>query len=56
PANLQVDQAQLGVKESQSLALVGGNININGGLLRAQNGRVELGSVSEGFVKIKKNR
>ncbi|WP_413164562.1 filamentous hemagglutinin N-terminal domain-containing protein [Capilliphycus salinus ALCB114379] len=56
PANLQVDRSQLGVKDSQTLALVGGNININGALLQARSGQIELAGVNGGIVGIEENR
>ncbi|MGB3638738.1 MAG: filamentous hemagglutinin N-terminal domain-containing protein, partial [Rivularia sp. (in: cyanobacteria)] len=36
----------LGVKPGKTLALVGGDVNIEGGFLRAEAGRIELGSVA----------
>ncbi len=36
----------LQVSEGNTLALVGGNITLNGGIVSAENGRVELGAVS----------
>ena len=42
----------LGVASGNTLALVGGNINLVGGLLTAPEGRVELGSVSNGEVSL----
>jgi len=36
----------LGVQPGKSLVLVGGDVNIEGGFLRAQAGRIELGSVA----------
>ena len=35
----------IGVKPGKTLALVGGDVNIEGGFLRAEAGRIELGSV-----------
>jgi len=37
----------LGVQPGESIALVGGDVNIEGGFLRAEAGRIELGSVAE---------
>ncbi|BAY10086.1 two-partner secretion domain-containing protein [Calothrix sp. NIES-2098] len=37
----------LQVQPGKTLALVGGNVNLNGGLLQAPGGRVELGGLSE---------
>lgn len=42
----------LGVHPNQTLALVGGDIRIDGGTLTAESGRVELGSVAEGQVSL----
>jgi filamentous hemagglutinin family protein len=42
----------LRVQPNQTLALVGGNISIEGGLLTAEGGRVELGSVAQGQVSL----
>ena len=38
----------LQVQPGRTLALLGGNINLNGGILTAPNGRIELGSVGTG--------
>ena len=38
----------LEVKEGNTLALLGGNINLEGGILTAPGGRIELGSVQSG--------
>ncbi|MBR8833330.1 MAG: filamentous hemagglutinin N-terminal domain-containing protein [Stigonema ocellatum SAG 48.90 = DSM 106950] len=55
-AGIQVQKSNLQVKPGQSLALVGGNINIEGGtdgILQAQGGRIELGGLtSAGMVDI----
>lgn len=42
----------LQVKSGQTLALVGGEVNLSGGILTAEGGRIELGSVGEGLVSI----
>ncbi|MGH8001403.1 MAG: filamentous hemagglutinin N-terminal domain-containing protein [Brasilonema sp.] len=42
----------LRVQPNQTLALVGGDISIDGGLLTAEGGRVELGSVAQGQVSL----
>jgi filamentous hemagglutinin family protein len=42
----------LEVREGQTLALVGGNLNINGGNITAKGGRIELGSTAEGTVNL----
>ncbi|MEH2421371.1 MAG: S-layer family protein [Nostoc sp.] len=44
---------ELSVQPGKTLALVGGNLNLNGATLRAEQGRVELGSVgSAGLVSL----
>jgi filamentous hemagglutinin family protein len=43
-------QGNLSVKSSNTLALLGSTIDLNGGILLAPEGRVELGSVTEGLV------
>ena len=40
----------LGVKPGNTLALVGGDIVIDGGILTAESGQIELGAVGDGFV------
>lgn len=40
------------VNLGETLALVGGEVNLEGGNLTAEGGRIELGSVGEGFVGI----
>lgn len=42
----------LQVQPGKTLALVGGAINLEGGILTAEGGRVELGSVGNGTVKL----
>lgn len=42
----------LAVKPEHTLALVGGEVNFQGGVVTAPSGRVEIGSVSSGQVKI----
>lgn len=42
----------LEVREGQTLALVGGNLNINGGNITAKGGRIELGSTADGTVNL----
>ena len=49
PANITVRSVLgLAVKTGQTLGLVGGNLAIEGGILRAPSGRLELGSVGTG--------
>jgi filamentous hemagglutinin family protein len=43
-------EAGLRVSPGKTLALVGGDLSLEGGVLAAQSGRIELGSVAEGFV------
>jgi filamentous hemagglutinin family protein len=45
PASIR-NQSQLQVEPGKSLALVGGNVSLDGGLLQALNGRVELAGVA----------
>lgn len=42
----------LRVQPGNTLALVGGNIDIEGGTLTAEDGRIELGSVNSGLVSL----
>jgi filamentous hemagglutinin family protein len=42
----------LQVQPGQTLALVGQNINLNGGVLRPETGRIELAAVSNGDVEL----
>ena len=42
----------LAIKPNQTLALVGGLINLNGGILTAPEGRIELGGVNQGNVTL----
>ncbi|WP_019506299.1 filamentous hemagglutinin N-terminal domain-containing protein [Pleurocapsa sp. PCC 7319] len=44
--------AGLEVQPGRTLALVGGNLNINGGTLTAKEGRIELGSVAGSIVDL----
>ncbi|WP_414624536.1 filamentous hemagglutinin N-terminal domain-containing protein [Calothrix sp. CCY 0018] len=45
----------LRVKPENTLALVGGEVFLNGGIVAADSGRVELASVNSGLVKINSN-
>ena len=48
-----VQQGQgLQVKPGRTLALIGGNVILNGGILQAPGGRIELGSVGAGTVNL----
>ena len=42
----------LQVREGKSLALVGGDINFNGGILNAETGRIDLASIKDGVVNL----
>jgi filamentous hemagglutinin family protein len=42
----------LRVQPGKTLAFVGGEVNVNGGVLTAERGQVELGSVGDGIVKL----
>ncbi|QDL07183.1 hypothetical protein DP113_03965 [Brasilonema octagenarum UFV-E1] len=46
PQNITSQSAGLEVPQGNSLALVGGNVSLNGGGLIAQGGRIELGGLS----------
>lgn len=46
-------ETQLGVKPGKTLALIGGDISLVGGNLKATDGRIELGSVGSGLVSLK---
>ncbi|HEY9803489.1 MAG TPA: S-layer family protein [Leptolyngbyaceae cyanobacterium] len=56
PGNSPIDPqsnltaTQLGVKPGKTLALIGGDISLVGGTLKATDGRIELGSVGAGIV------
>ncbi len=56
PGNLQVQGSTLRVNPGQTLALVGGDVTVNGGQLLAPGGRVELAGVtSEGSLDLVAN-
>ena len=42
----------LRVKEGNTLALIGGDVSLNGGVVAVDSGRVELGGAKEGFIKL----
>ncbi|MBO3458608.1 S-layer family protein [Aetokthonos hydrillicola Thurmond2011] len=52
PVTRGTNSTGLRVQPGQTLALVGGDINLNGATLTAEGGRIELGSVGEGLVSI----
>nr|WP_246275601.1 S-layer family protein [Brasilonema bromeliae] len=45
-SSIQVNEARLSVKDSQSLLLVGGDVKLDRGRLRATSGRIELGGLA----------
>ncbi|MEA5551830.1 S-layer family protein [Anabaena cylindrica UHCC 0172] len=45
-------QSTLEVNSGKAIALVGQNLNLSGGVLTAENGRIELGAVKAGTVNI----
>jgi filamentous hemagglutinin family protein len=45
-------QSTLKVNSGNAITLVGQNLNLSGGVLTAENGRIELGAVKAGTVKI----
>jgi filamentous hemagglutinin family protein len=53
-ANLDIFvQSGLKVANGQTLALVGGDVNLEGGILNAPSGTVEIGSVNSGVVTLR---
>ena len=48
-------KAGLQVQPGKTLALVGGNIDLEGSVLTAEGGRIELGGVAQGLVKLNSN-
>ncbi|AUT00426.1 hypothetical protein CLI64_08505 [Nostoc sp. CENA543] len=50
PAAIQSQAVQLTVQPNYTLALIGGEVNINGGQLQAENGRIELVGAGAGSV------
>jgi filamentous hemagglutinin family protein len=42
----------LRVKSGKSILLIGGDINLNGGVITAPNGRIDLGSISNGDINL----
>jgi filamentous hemagglutinin family protein len=56
PGEIRVERSTLQVDPGKTLALIGGNVEINGGTIRAQGGRVELGGLSgSGAVEVDSN-
>ncbi|MDY6900359.1 MAG: S-layer family protein, partial [Cyanobacteriota bacterium] len=52
PLQGNTNESNLQVKPGNTLALIGGEINIDGGILTANSGNIELGSVAEGTVNL----
>ena len=52
PTSVEDTKTGLSVTSGNTLALVGGNINVSGGSLSANSGRVKLGSVDAGTVSL----
>jgi len=52
PAPIVVQGANLQVSPGQNISLVGGQINLNGGSLKAEKGRIELAAISDGSWSI----
>ncbi|MBD2683212.1 MULTISPECIES: filamentous hemagglutinin N-terminal domain-containing protein [Nostoc] len=52
PLILSNNKTGLQVQPGKSLAIVGGNVFLEGGIITAPGGQLELGSVSDGFVSI----
>ena len=53
PIDASTISTGLQVKPGNTLALIGGDILLDGGVISAKNGRIELGSIEQGEVKIK---
>ncbi|TVP60837.1 MAG: S-layer family protein [Nodularia sp. (in: Bacteria)] len=49
-SGLNIDTRGLQLKPQKTLALVGGNVHVDGGLLSAPGGQIELGSITSGNV------
>ncbi|MBE9200507.1 MULTISPECIES: filamentous hemagglutinin N-terminal domain-containing protein [unclassified Nodularia (in: cyanobacteria)] len=52
PTRLGTTTTGLSVSSSKILALVGGNITLDGGILQASSGQIELGSASAGMINL----
>ena len=52
PLQSNTSESNLRVKPGNTLALIGGEIIIDGGILTAESGNIELGSVAEGTVNL----
>ena len=55
PTPIGVEEANLEVKSGQTLTLIGGDLSIVGGELRASDGRISLGSATEGILTLDDN-
>ena len=55
PINRDSQLAGLSVLPGKTLALIGNNIRLDGGILVAQSGKIELGSLNEGTVNLNTN-
>ncbi|AFY58691.1 filamentous hemagglutinin family N-terminal domain protein [Rivularia sp. PCC 7116] len=59
PFSLQLERSDrstgLRVNPGNTLALIGGNVNLSGGVLTAESGKIELAAVNEGVVGINNN-
>lgn len=52
--NINLEQAELSVRGNTTLALIGGNLTFQGGLVLSEQGRIELGSIGDnGFVGLR---
>ncbi|MBO9997700.1 MAG: S-layer family protein [Cyanobacteria bacterium SID2] len=52
PVDRRAANTGLQVKADRTLALIGGHIDLEGGIVTAEGGRVELGAVAEGSVSL----
>jgi filamentous hemagglutinin family protein len=52
PTNISTNSSGLSVDSARTLALVGSNVNLTGGLLTANGSKIEIGSVSAGVVSL----
>ncbi|MGL5805288.1 MAG: filamentous hemagglutinin N-terminal domain-containing protein, partial [Xenococcaceae cyanobacterium] len=50
PTSVKDNTAGLFVDSGETLALIGGDVNLNGGTIKAPKGKIELGSVGSGSV------
>ncbi len=51
PTNIDTSLSELEVNLGKTLALIGNNINLTGGILTTEGGQIEIGSVSNGSVR-----